>query len=84
MNNITKALSSFKLTKDEPIEHIVSHSYKKMHVNEKLKHLSKAFLRHQHVLITDDENNYYVCQSKDVIKLFLQKNSRDGQFNKMQ
>ena len=92
MTDITKALSNYKLTKDQPIEHIVNTFYKTFSINDKVKHLSKAFMRHKYVLVIKknekeikeiknevlDEKNkeieYFVCQSKDVVKLFMRKN----------
>lgn len=75
MNDISKALSNFKLTKEKPIEHIINNFYKTFTFNDKVKHLSKAFLRHKFVLIVNN-NDFYVCQSKDVTKMFLKRNKK--------
>jgi hypothetical protein len=79
MIDITKSLANFKLTKEQPIEHIINHSYKIFRMNDKIKHLSKSFLRHKYVLVIDDQENetdYYICQSKDVIRFFLKSNQK--------
>lgn len=75
MTDITTAMANFKLTKDQPIENIINTFYKTFSINDKIKHLSKAFSRHKYVLAIN-EANYYVCQSKDVIRLFMKKNNK--------
>jgi hypothetical protein len=83
MIDITKSLANFNLTKEQPIEHIINTSYKIFSLNDKIKHLSKSFIRHKYVLVVNDyemeeekEVDYFVCQSKDVIRLFLKKQSK--------
>ena len=67
---ILNALTSFKLKIDNPIGKIVLKDFKVVESNQSIKYLSKAFTRHNYVIVKNSEN-LYVCEHKFLLKKFL-------------
>jgi hypothetical protein len=72
--NVTTLLGSLKLTLDSAITKALQKEFKKLKLSDDLKYLSKAFSRHQYVLI-DDSESHYVAENKHLLDHML-KNSK--------
>ena len=71
---LTNYLTSAKFNPDSPISKAVNKEFKKLQMSDSLKYLSKAFNRHQYVLI-HESGKYFVCENKHLLNHYL-KNSK--------
>jgi len=70
---LTNSLTSYKLKLDSAIAKAVNKEFKKLKPTDSLKYLSKAFTRHQYVLVQEGDK-YYVSENKHILKHYLKNN----------
>jgi cystathionine beta-synthase len=69
--HIANGLSHYKVNFNSKISKIVCEDFKKLKQSDYVRHLQKAFTRHKHVIITGDEDNYYICEPKHLVNYYL-------------
>lgn len=67
--NLTAHLLNYTLKKDQVIKKAISKEYKQLNSKQPMRFLSKAFIRHEFVIIKHDDL-LYLAQSDDVLSLF--------------
>jgi len=73
---ITNSLSNFKVKSlDDSIQKALIKDFKRQSLNDPIKYLSKAFNRHQLVLISDEKNNFYGCHHQ-ILQDFILKSMK--------
>ena len=65
---------SFILTPEDSIHKIVVEEFKLMKSTDSIKVLSKAFSRHQCVIVEDNKKNYFIAQPRHVLDHFIKNN----------
>jgi len=73
---LVNALTSMKIKLDDRIEKAVQKEFKKLSPQDSLKYLSKAFNRHQYVIIDSGDNKYYVCENKHLLKHYISNSNK--------
>ncbi len=68
---INNSLMSFKLTPDDSIQKIVVEEFKLMKTTDSIKLLSKAFSRHQCIIVEDNKRNYFIAEHRNVLDHFM-------------
>jgi predicted transcriptional regulator len=68
--NITNLLANFKITLDSAISKAIQKEFKKLSVDDSVKYLSKAFNRHQYVLVEGD-GQLFICENKHLLENIL-------------
>jgi hypothetical protein len=64
-------MASYKIDLNSTITKAVSKEYLKLRSNDALKYLSKAFNRHQFILVESEENgkkHFSICESKHLLR----------------
>lgn len=72
--NITTLLTTFKITLDSFIPKALMKEFKKVSISDSLKYLSKAFKRHQFLVVTGEKGKYFICENKHLLNHFLKNN----------
>lgn len=60
---------------DAPITKAIIKEFRKVDINDPVKYLSKAFNRHNHVLVTsatEEATKFFVTRDSDLLEYFLQ------------
>ena len=68
--SLTNLLANYKLNIDSNILKAVQKEFKKLHLNDSLKNLSRSFNRHQYVLV-EGSGNYHICENKHLLEKIL-------------
>ncbi len=66
-------LGSYKLKNEDKIAKAVLKDYKQLHLNQPIIYLTKAFTRHNYVIIKG-EDDYYICDPKTLLTCIIAKN----------
>lgn len=72
-NQITNRLTSFKINVESTIASSVIKDFKQVKTSDSIKYLSKGFTRHTYILVSDNSKHYFVSESKDLLRAFLNK-----------
>jgi hypothetical protein len=59
------------LVGDSSIAKAIQKEFKMLKSSDSAKYLSKAFTKHTHVLVDYSDGKYAVCESKHLLKTFL-------------
>jgi len=71
LRQISNVLTGFKYTKNDEVRGAIIKDFKVLSTKDPLNYLSKAFNRHQFVIVTNDDGSYGIAQAKDLMDLFL-------------
>jgi hypothetical protein len=57
---------------EQSIAKAVVKDYKLLKISQPIFYLTKAFARHNYVIITGESNDYYICDSKIMLSNILE------------
>ncbi len=69
---ILNCIANYKLSIQDKIQKAVIREFKLINLNSPIKYLSKAFVRHNYVVVVGDEK-YYICDYKLLLDKILNK-----------